>query len=77
MVGHFVRVVEIKFTTKDTRMENCTLDCILIQGNLNQTQMCMYTQEQCHQDTIQFVQTYYCFFHASFIILIFLGVLLL
>jgi hypothetical protein len=37
--------------------------------------MCSFTQDQCNQDTVQFVQGYYCLLHGSFMILIFIGVI--
>lgn len=55
-------------------MDNCTLDCIQINGEFNATEMCLFTESQCLQDTIQFVQAYFCAFNQSFLILILLVV---
>lgn len=55
-------------------MNNCTLDCIYERGGLNFDDMCTFTKSECLQDTAQFVQSYFCLFNSSFMILAFIGV---
>lgn len=57
-------------------MDGCTQDCIEILGKLSIDEMCGYTQNHCIQDTVQFIQMYYCTFHSSFILLLFFGVII-
>lgn len=56
-------------------MNNCTLDCISIMGHDKYDEMCSFTQEYCVQDTVQFVQAYYCLFHGSLLVLLLFGVM--
>ena len=56
-------------------MDNCTLACIEIQSHLDLDQMCDFSRLQCLQDTVPFIQGYYCLLHASFIFFALLAVL--
>lgn len=55
-------------------MDNCTLDCIQMMGNFSREATCQFVQDSCEQDTVQFIQAYYCLINQSFILLIILGV---
>jgi len=57
-------------------MDNCTLNCIEVIGNLTQSGMCEYAQQYCVQDTVQIVQGYYCLINSSVMILSIFSVLL-
>jgi len=55
-------------------MDNCTIDCLKIIGNYTEDLTCQYAQKECIQDTVQYVQMYYCDLNQSFILLIFISV---
>jgi hypothetical protein len=56
-------------------MDNCTVDHFPPQTiPFNYTTMCQFAKIYCDQDTVQFIQAYYCLFDASFMILAFIGV---
>lgn len=55
-------------------MDNCTLDCIQIMGNFSYEDTCNFVQDQCQQDSVQFVQGYYCILHQSFILFVIIAV---
>jgi len=55
-------------------MNTCTLDCIELIGNYSREATCDYVQSACEQNTVQFVQAYYCVLNQSFILLICLSV---
>ena len=56
-------------------MDNCTLDCIQIMGNFTYEDTCNFVQDQCQQDSVQFIQGYYCILHQSFILFTIVAVL--
>lgn len=58
-------------------MDNCTLDCIDYMSEYNYTQACTTAQDICVQDTVQFIQAYYCIGNQSFFLLVGLGVKIL
>lgn len=58
-------------------MDNCTLDCIQIMGNFTYEDTCNFVQDQCQQDSVQFIQGYYCILHQSFILFIIVAVIFL
>ena len=43
-------------------------------GNYSYEDTCNFVQDQCQQDSVQFIQGYYCLIHQSFILLAILGV---
>lgn len=57
-------------------MDNCTIDCIEVFGNFSQEATCAFVQDNCLQDTVQFVQAYYCLANSSLMVLGIVSVIL-
>lgn len=55
-------------------MDNCTIDCIEIIGRYSREETCNFVTSSCEQDTVQFIQTYFCELNQSFILLILMSV---
>lgn len=55
-------------------MDNCTIDCIQVVGNFSRDATCAFVEASCQQDTIQFIQGYYCLINQSFILLLLIAV---
>ncbi len=55
-------------------MDNCTIDCIQLSGNFSYQETCRFVEDQCLQDSVQFIQGYYCVIHQSFILLVVIAV---
>lgn len=55
-------------------MDYCTQNCIGLNGDFSNDKICEFVKVQCIQDTVQFIQLYYCVFKNSFMVLITLGV---
>ena len=58
-------------------MDNCTIDCIEVIGNFSQEATCSFVQDNCIQDTVQFVQAYYCLGNSSLMVLALVSVAIL
>lgn len=56
-------------------MDYCTQNCIGLNGHFDNQKTCEFVKTYCVQDTVQFIQLYYCVFKNSFMVLITLGVL--
>lgn len=55
-------------------MDNCLVDCIDYFANFTASAACTFTTDHCDQDTVQFIQGYYCILHESVSLLLILSV---
>lgn len=72
--SHFVNNINSLKNKYFPKMDYCTQDCVNLIGDFDSEKTCQFTRDNCEQEAIDFIITYFCVFRNSFLVILIFGV---